>query len=38
MEQIQGGAMRQHAGNGADHQSKMGEKVEQAVNKVTGKN
>lgn len=38
MEQIQGGAMQQHAGNGAGHQSTIGEKVEQVVNKVSGKN
>jgi len=36
MEQIQSGT-RQHTGNGASHKSDMGEKVEQVVNKVTGK-
>lgn len=38
MEQIQGGATRQHSGNGAGHPATIGEKVEKAVSKVTGKN
>lgn len=37
MEQIQAGTMHQTSGNGAGHPSSVGEKVEQVVNKVTGK-